>query len=218
MKKLIKENTIFLIPWFVIILIISGILLKFNKIDIHIFINSHHSSFFDFFFKYWTYLGDGIFVTAISLLLLLIKYRYAIITGISLIITGITVQILKHTVFSGDFRPILYFKTYYKGDYILHTVAGSEPASFFSFPSGHTAAAFALFFSLSIFVKNKFLKLFFLIFALLVGYSRIYLSWHFLSDTLAGAVTGVLITSITYLILSRYNNPFMNKSLLKKNK
>ena len=218
MKRLYEENKIFLIPLIIIILIISGILLNFNKIDIHIFINSHHSPFFDFFFKYWTFIGDGIFVTIVVILLLFIKYKYAIITGASVILTGISIQILKHTVFSGNLRPVLYFKTYYKGDYILHTVAGAEPASFFSFPSGHTAAAFALFFSLTVFVKNKYLKFLFFIFAVLVAYSRIYLSWHFLSDALAGAVTGVLISSVSCLVINRYNKNFFEKSVLKRNK
>ncbi len=216
MKKLFTENKAFLIPWFIIILLISGILLKYDKINTHIFINSHHSLFFDVFFKYWTWLGDGITVTIIIFLLLFVKYRYAIITGTSVLITGLTVQILKHTIFSGNLRPVLFFKFHYKGNYILHTVAGTEPANFFSFPSGHTAAAFALFFSLSIFVKKNSLKFLFLIFALLVGYSRIYLSWHFLSDALAGAVTGVLMTFVSNLLLNRYNNNFFEKSLLKK--
>jgi membrane-associated phospholipid phosphatase len=216
MKSLYLDNKAFLIPWFIMIFIISGILFRYDKIDIQIFINSNNSHLSDFFFKYWTWLGDGITVTLIALSLLFIKYRYALITGTSLIITGLTIQAAKHLFFSGSYRPLLYFKIHYQGAYNLHTVAGAEPASFFSFPSGHTAAAFALFFSLSIFVKKKFLKFLFLIAAVLVGYSRIYLSWHFLSDALAGSVAGVLITAVSYLIINKYKNSFLKGSLLKK--
>ncbi len=218
MKKLFEENKAFLIPYLSIILIIVVILLKYDKINIHIFINRHNSIGFDYFFKYVTWLGDGIVVTIIAVSLLFVKYRYAFITGLSLILTGITVQILKHTIFSADLRPALFFKTYYKGNYILHTIPGAEPANFFSFPSGHTAAAFALFFSLSLFVKSKSIKFLFFIFAVSVGYSRIYLSWHFLSDALAGSAAGVLITTVCYLFINKYKNPFLEKSLLKKNK
>lgn len=216
MKNVFKDNKAFLIPYMSIILISVFVLFKFDKINIHIFINQQHSDFFDFFFKYWTWLGDGIFAIIFVIFLLFVKYRYAIISGISLFLTGLTVQLLKHTVFSGNLRPELFFKLHYHGSYKLHTVAGVEPAHFFSFPSGHTAAAFALFFSAALFVKNKYLKFLLLIFALLVGYSRIYLSWHFLSDALAGSLTGIIITSVTYLLINRYNNNFFEKSVLKK--
>ncbi len=216
MKNVFKDNKAFLIPYLSIILILTFVLFKFDKINIHIFINQQHSEFFDFFFKYWTWLGDGIFAVIFVIFLLFVKYRYAIISGISLILTGLTVQLLKHTVFSGNLRPELFFKIHYQGSYKLHTVTGAEPSHFFSFPSGHTAAAFALFFSAALFVKNKNVKFLFLIFALLVGYSRIYLSWHFLSDAVAGSLTGMIITLVTYLFINRYTNNFFEKSLLKK--
>ncbi|MCF6185482.1 MAG: phosphatase PAP2 family protein [Bacteroidales bacterium] len=215
MKNLIKENIIFIIPYLSILLISSACVLFFNKTDIHIFINSHHKLFFDFFFKYWTWLGDGIFATVFTVVLLFIKYRWALTSAVSLIITSLTIQILKHTVYSGSLRPVLFFKENYKGNYQLHIIAGAEPAHFFSFPSGHTAAAFAIFFLSAVIVKNNFLKLIFLIIALLVGFSRIYLSWHFLGDTLAGSITGFIITAIRYLLIIRYKNNYLDKSLLK---
>ncbi|NOZ33696.1 MAG: phosphatase PAP2 family protein [Chlorobi bacterium] len=218
MKNLFKDNIIFIIPYLSILLISSACLLFFSKTDIHIFINSRHILFFDFLFKYWTWLGDGIFAAVFTVVLLFIKYRWALISAVSLIITSLVVQILKHTVYSGSLRPVMFFQEHYKGNYQLYIIKGAEPANFFSFPSGHTAAAFAIFFLSAVIVKNKFLKFIFLIIALLVGYSRIYLSWHFLGDTLAGSITGIIITAICYLFINEYKNKYLDNSLLKNKK
>ncbi len=214
-KSLFKKNKVFLIPYASIFLIAFVCLLVYKKTDIHIFINKHNSVFFDYFFKYWTYLGDGIFAVLFTVFLLFIKYSRAIISGISLLLTALIVQILKHTFYADKLRPLMYFKTQYEGTYKLHLIQGAEPSGFFSFPSGHTASAFAIFFLAAIFTNNNFFKILFLIFALLVAYSRIYLSWHFLGDTLAGSLIGIITTTISYLFITKYKNIKLDKSLLK---
>jgi undecaprenyl-diphosphatase len=64
------------------------------------------------------------------------------------------------------------------------------PADQFSFPSGHTAAAFAI----ATLVSMQFpaLAMPVLIWASLVGLSRIYLGVHYPTDILAGIVIGLL--------------------------
>lgn len=61
----------------------------------------------------------------------------------------------------------------------------------FSFPSGHTAAAFAAATALC-FQKNK-LRIPALILAFLIGFSRLYLYVHFPTDILGGIVLGVIL-------------------------
>lgn len=60
----------------------------------------------------------------------------------------------------------------------------------YSFPSGHTAAAFVMAGSLS----YQFPQFIFLLFsiAVLIGFSRIYLRVHFPTDVLAGSALGLL--------------------------
>jgi membrane-associated phospholipid phosphatase len=67
-----------------------------------------------------------------------------------------------------------------------------------SFPSGHTASAFALFIGMAFFTQNKYLKAVCLLLALGVGYSRVYLALHFPEDVLAGSLIGVLCALLLY--------------------
>ncbi len=68
----------------------------------------------------------------------------------------------------------------------------------FSFPSGHTSASFAA--TSIIWKANKKLGLPALLFALLMGFTRLYLYVHYPSDILAGLILG-LLCGITVLCI-----------------
>lgn len=61
----------------------------------------------------------------------------------------------------------------------------------FSFPSGHTLSSFAA--ATSIFAWDKRYGIIALVMAALIGFSRIYLCVHYLTDVICGAILGVLI-------------------------
>ncbi|MCH2230929.1 MAG: phosphatase PAP2 family protein [Crocinitomicaceae bacterium] len=189
------------------------ILFTYDKIEIHLSINSVNSSFLDFFFKYWTYLGDGIVAPVIVLILGLISYQKngwsTFIWGFSTLITaGFLAQILKRTVFPDALRPIGIIDPEK-----LHLVNGVDLHTFHSFPSGHTAAGFAFmaFIAGFFFAKNKIAQIIIALAAVLIGYSRMYLSQHFLEDVVTGAVLGILSYVIAFTIKS-----FIEKKALPK--
>ncbi|MDA3873311.1 MAG: phosphatase PAP2 family protein [Kiritimatiellae bacterium] len=69
----------------------------------------------------------------------------------------------------------------------------------YSFPSGHTAGAFVLAGNLAAFYPP--LSLWAYLFAVAVGYSRVYNRLHFPADILAGALLGTLCSALARLFL-----------------
>lgn len=68
-----------------------------------------------------------------------------------------------------------------------------------SFPSGHTLEAFAVATSISLLTRRRQIRILVLLWACLVGYSRLALGVHYPSDVLGGMVSGILIaTFINY--------------------
>lgn len=210
MKAIFKTNTSFLLPYLIFILLGALLLVINTKTEIHLGFNTFHTSFFDSFFYYITYLGDGIMAVLTVIILLAIKYRYAFIVGVSNLIAAIITQTLKQTAFSDFVRP----KKFFEGIHDLYFVPGVENYSYFSFPSGHSTCAFALYFSLALLVKNKTLELSLFFVALLVGYSRIYLSQHFFEDVYAGSLIGIVTSFIVYYIIQKRNRSWMEGSLI----
>lgn len=69
-----------------------------------------------------------------------------------------------------------------------------------SFPSGHTGCAFAMA-TVLYFCFPQDYGIFFLLFAILMGLSRLYVGAHYPSDVLAGGIIGSFIGGMTYLFL-----------------
>jgi undecaprenyl-diphosphatase len=81
----------------------------------------------------------------------------------------------------------------------------------FSFPSQHTALVFCI-----LPILNKEFRKFryiWLIFACLIGFSRVYFGTHYLSDVLAGAVIGYLTGYLMIIVEDKYR---IGEKLIKK--
>lgn len=206
--NVIKENRYFLIPYSFFLLVTSFLLIFFSKTQIHLAINQYNCQAMDFFFKYLTFLGDGLFVVFLFFGLCCYRYRYAIFILASFLISGLIVQLLKRFVFGHSDRPGIFFAGIYK----LHLVDGVSMLGSYSFPSGHSATAFGTFLGLSIISQNKFLKLSFFFISLLIAFSRVYLSQHFLGDIFAGSIIGTLVTLMLFPFFKDVQASWMDKS------
>ena len=215
MRKLLQENKFFVIAYLLVLITVLGLKLFYSKEVIFLSINAHNSEFGDKFFPIITHLGDGITIIVLTILFLWISYRYSLLSLLIYTISSQIVQILKRVFFSSYPRPSKYFE----GKADLHFVDGVRLHQMMSFPSGHTTSIFALMAFLAIITKNKYVGILYVIIACLVAYSRIYLSQHFLEDTIAGSMIGVLSAFIITYVLERYTwykSSWLDRSLRKK--
>lgn len=199
---LVKRSRLFLLPQLLLVAFTGVLLLAFDKEQIHLAINRHYNSFWDAVMPWFTWLGDGWTITVMCLLLLAWKRRFGLFTGIACLLASGVTQVLKHTLYYGEPRPAWLFGR----DHIqLRFVPGVENFLYDSFPSGHTTVAFAFFFSLSLATKNEGLKLLCFCLAAAIGFSRIYLSQHFLGDVFAGSIIGTGGSLLVFWLALRNN-------------
>ncbi len=191
----LKENKILFYFYGSFLLIGAALLFLYGKASVHLWINRYHSPFFDEFFKIVTQLAEGYFITLVILCLMWFRsFKSAALVFFSNITAAAVTQLLKRFVFDDVLRP----KAFFQGIADLYFVPGVEVHSAYSFPSGHTTAAFATFFSLALLSRKKYMKVLFFLVALVVGFSRMYLSQHFLSDVYAGAIIGTVFSILLY--------------------
>jgi len=190
-----KKYSAFYFPYFLFVVTLVVLIVLNEKANLHLWITSFNSPAADVFFRYYTFVGDWI-PYAVAGGLLFYRYRMALFILVSQLATGLVSVIIKQTW--NEPRPILYFKENFP-DIQLHQVLGEHMHSSHSFPSGHTITAFAFFLALAFFSKRPAIHFLYFVLAVLVGYSRVYLSQHFAIDVLAGSFVGVSVT-----VLCRY--------------
>lgn len=169
--------------------------IEFGILD---FIRSHLScAALDFIMPLLTKLGDGgiLWICCTVMLLLFRKTRKAgAAMAVSLALEVICCSVIL--------KPLVARPRPYDVNAVQLLI---PPLSDYSFPSGHTGAAFAAASSL-FFSKNR-LWIPALVIAVLMGFSRLYLYVHYPSDVLAGALLGIMLgwlgTAVVKVISSR---------------
>ena len=190
---MLKSEKYFLIP-FVAVWTFGLVLWAItDKIGFHLVLNAFHTPMLDTFFKYFTYVGAWVPCAVAVVLLIFIKCKIASVILVGQLVATLITTPLKHIIRAKRPSAIL-------SDLGINfpVVEGVDLHSTLSFPSGHTSAAFAFCFAVALFCPRWWQKLLCLFVAVLCGYSRIYLSQHFLEDVLAGSMVGVV--SILVLI------------------
>lgn len=76
-------------------------------------------------------------------------------------------------------------------------------ATGYTFPSGHTQNAVTTFGGVARFTKRKWLRIVCLALIPLIGFSRMYLGAHFLSDVLVGLAIGAVLVPLIYPIMQK---------------
>jgi|LakMenEpi03Aug12_release.lakeMendotaPanAssembly.Ray.scaffolds.fasta_scaffold205512_2 membrane-associated phospholipid phosphatase len=170
-----------------------------DKLLIHKTLTFFQTNFLDVFFQVFTYMGDGVFIVLISIVFLFINARIALLQIISYASSGMISLLLKYSFFAESHRPYYFLKD----DPTFHKITNFTYHISNSFPSGHTTSIFALMtiFAL-VYQQSKLVSVAFFLCAILVGFSRIYLSQHFLIDVVAGSFIGLASANVVFRILN----------------
>lgn len=199
-----KQNRFFLLLTLLFFFAGALVLAVQSKGETFVYINQFHTVVADFFFTYFTHVGDGVFVVIIAVVLFFYKRKYTYCILMAYAISSIVAQILKKIT---DLpRPKMYLNQVHN----LHWVLGEDTNLYNSFPSGHTTSAFMLATILAFLAKDKRVSVVYFFLAVLVGYSRVYLGQHFFMDAYFGALIGTLSSILTYLVL---NNKINNSTV-----
>lgn len=181
----------------VLFAMMATLLLTFPKGELHILLNSYHTQALDIFMRYYTKLAEWPLYLLALVPLFWHKNQWVTFYLVSEGVGALLTTILKH-IFRMP-RPVKFFD----GDIAsyLPVVDGVRLHRSLSFPSGHTSTFF-IFATVCVILlllnarnmRFRWLALCqigLILLAALGGYSRIYLSQHFLLDVFVGSFIGI---------------------------
>ncbi len=210
LNTFIKENLHFLAPYLTLLALGLWFNLEYSRVEGHLILNQLHGSFADVIFPAFTKLGEWVLVVLLIILTPLISFRSLMIFLSAYILGGMVVLLGKYLIFADVVRP----KTLIESIESIHLVPGVVLRSLHSFPSGHTQTGFTAFFFLSVLLKHPALQRICWVAAFLVGYSRVYISQHFVMDIMAGSFIAVCAVSFTWVYWSKKDWPWLDKRLI----
>jgi len=176
-----------------------------GKNEAFLYLNENLGQLADKIFEYSSYLAEGwIWIPYFIVLVGLFKMDTPFILMNFLVSTLLT-QFAKNYIFNTAMRPMASGLDATQ----IHTVPGVEIHTFNSFPSGHTATAFTLFILTTYLFPNKYALTIGIVYAIVCGYSRIYLAQHFPLDLAGGIFVALLTLPISIFIREKLNKkPF----------
>ena len=191
------ENKIkkYLFPLFISLAVVSvGLVLFKFDFQILFFIRDHiRNSFLNVVVPFYTTLGDdGIIWIALGLIMLIPKKTRK--CGIMVLAALIVMVVFNNLLLKNLIARARPYATY--PELIEDLIGIIHVPSSYSFPSGHTVSAMAVAFT--VLTQHKKLGSIVLVFAILMGLSRLYVGVHFPTDVYGGMVVGALIALFVY--------------------
>lgn len=189
--------------WLSFIIAVALFVLSYaiGKNDFFLLLNRDLGSFFDYFFRFFSFLAEGYLWVALLIFFIFSgRIRLLPLLVSSFVFTTLFTQVCKYFVYD-ELRPSKAITG------VFHAVKDVTLYSTGGFPSGHTGTAFTVYLLFCLVYKKKWWVFAGLVCALLVGYSRIYLAEHFPFDVAGGIITAILSVSISILIQKMFDKP-----------
>ena len=121
---------------------------------------------------------------------------------IFILVAILATVVLADQLSSAVIKPLVMRWRPTQDPYFLHTIDTVQGyrGGRFGFVSSHAANTFSLFIFLSLLLRSRLMTLLLLFWALLASYSRIYLGVHYPGDILCGALLGLVVGALVYII------------------
>lgn len=177
------------------IFLVAGliILLTANYGDVVLFVNRFSQMEWDRTVDWITRIGLGSTMVIVALGFALYKLRYTMMMLFNLALVGLVTGVSKNLLFPHIVRPMKYFEP----EAFHRMVRLYDYNLLHSFPSGHSITIFAMMSLLAYLSGKKSAGVLFVLVAVVVGFTRIYLLQHFFIDVYVGSVLGVICTLTT---------------------
>ena len=211
MKTLIRQNGLFIALSLLLALGMGLALIYIPKGELHLLLCNRHTPARDIFYRYYTTVAEWLPYILCVAILFFGCVGDSIMASCCMLGTTLITQIVKH--FINAPRPITWFAEHMP-DIQLPMTEGIKFNEWFSFPSGHTTSFFAMAFVACILLTNhpkiakipgSLIQILLFALAALGGYSRIYLSQHFMADVLAGLIVGMGVTIVIWAVFRPQN-------------
>lgn len=150
----------------------------------------------DIFFKYLTKATELKYI--VPLLLLLIAYKRTRKIGLQIFLS----ELLHMAIGLHFLKPLIARPRPFLADTSIQLVIKAPGG--FSCPSGHSGTAFTFAFALFFTDCPKYIKISALLFASVVGFSRLYFQVHYPTDVLLGAILGCICGATGKFFIDKY--------------
>lgn len=168
--------------------------------DLFLWLNDHHTPFWDDFMFIYSSKGIWIPLAAVSLIIFVykIKWKEALLLLICATFIGLLCDLVAAEVIKPYFER---FRPTHHPDFekLVEVVDGYRGGRY-GFISNHAANGFGVVVFTSLLFKYRYLTLTMTLWAVITAYSRIYLGVHFISDVVGGAIWGSFIGFFVYYI------------------
>ena len=174
------------------------VLITFSRLEQMTWVNSRHAMWADYLFQFFTGLAEVFLPISFAVYLYVKERSFFFFFFTSYALSTLVVQGAKHLLFPLALRPMAYFADLHLSWYV---VPGVEIHTQNSFPSGHTAAAWFMFFWFALLGKSRSWGFFMAFLAMGVAYSRVYQMQHFPVDIAVGASIGFASSALVYYFM-----------------
>ena len=176
-------------------------LLELDKV-ITLAINSCHSPFFDNFF--YIYTQTWTWLPAIVVLLVWMWRKWGICSLYVVACIALCI-LLSDQISSSLLKPLVTrLRPTHNPEIadLIHTVNGYR-GGLYGFVSSHAANAATFVTFTALLFRNRIYTILLSLWAFLTAYSRVYLGVHYVGDVFCGALIGVLVGVVVYVIFNK---------------